>query len=607
MQYPKAKFNLLYAGGFLVASVVVASCDGRETLFGPKPTNPRPAVTTTSMIASTIVPVPTTTAATDGPYVGLGDVPDSGWVIITATSDYTATWNPACNTAPPYWPCPAGDPAPQLNIWVDVGGGRRDLIDMRISGSGGLIGLQYRRSPGTLVAHTTVSNLWAWDPSFGHGPYSYDLTGGFTVTALSVPSPLQITAGNPDSTGARTYTVAPLYGLQLDQPVYVGWEFVPGDSVSQYAAGSEAVWELWDCYGEGRTTCRWAPPPGVNGRMQAWTYANGQYVWTRSEYVLSSGRCTATPGLLGNKSARYSISGSGCDQEPHVKLSCDKTSVERGSAINCRADAVPAGTALTNISWTYDDSTHNTIKGPATPEWGGIIVVPGEIKVLASLGARSDSDSVSISVTHRQWPAIRLTVHEAGHGDLPPVTAVDSVGKLAHTHFDVISPSNVSITLLESGPNTGWAYFSQPVTSLPLVVHLSDALKPGSAFMKLQHYGLTGNTDMNGNPTYYCTQSQVLAMIPSIREHEGSLHGSLHSHVDEYRDWFKQNSAQDSVEKMMFYDPDPGAAQSFLLNSVLAQFEDEATHEPGQGHRAPTIPGGTVDMPVWPCAMRFFP
>jgi hypothetical protein len=170
------------------------------------------------------------------------------------------------------------------------------------------------------------------------------------------------------------------------------------------------------------------------------------------------------------------------------------------------------------------------------------------------------------------------------------------------TRFDTLSSSTLPVRVISSGPNTGWAFFHSPVKSLGLVVNVSDAWKSGSSWRNLQKGGTY--TDAMGNKYPYCTNSQIPAMMGPSLQHEGYLPGLYPSHVDLFRDWFKNNSPQDSIEAARLYMPDyPGMdAASWLANYDIAHVMNSAMADPAQQDTAST---GKVALAPWVCKPRF--
>lgn len=295
------------------------ACDGSEpTAPGRSPTGPRPetvvpagegpmlAVANSSFFDSPSNSSPN--AVTSVASVEFGGIPDSTWVVVTVDGDIQQRWNPECDFRPPYWPCEPGsvlrtfgsepwDGGP-VKLWASQYG---ITSPIKLRGQGGsnttsAIGLKFfSAGGGTLLGHINASPKWAWDPNYGTGPFSYYLSGGYNVQATPIPNPLEITASQPlDSLGTRRYTVQPLYGLQLINPLdfywhppagAIDWYFVPGD------VGSKPDWTGYtpipDCHYQ--PVCEYTPLGP--GRMQAAAYVETQYAVVRSENVGRPATC----------------------------------------------------------------------------------------------------------------------------------------------------------------------------------------------------------------------------------------------------------------------------------------------------------------------------
>jgi hypothetical protein len=294
-------------------------------------------------------------------------------------------------------------------------------------------------------------------------------------------------------------------------------------------------------------------------------------------------------------------------QTPKLRLDCTPSgTVTRGDSISCVAAAEPQGATRTELAWSFTDTLGHTIVGPTGTDtvWGGTIVVPGLMRISGKVNGVALSDSLAITVTRRlNWPKIQLVVRPDGHGDLPAVNQAQHEGHLAHTHFDnSLPPSSLPVREITDGPNKGWGYLQQPILSFPVVVHVSDAWQPGSAWINLQHPGtyIDPNT---GGIGQYCTKAQIPQLLPSALQHEGLQPGML-SHVDLLRQWFTTNSPEATLEAVVVYPPDwgGGTAAGLLLNSDIATIWTTALNDPAQQDGQP---GSQVQLPIWPCKPRF--
>jgi hypothetical protein len=231
--------------------------------------------------------------------VEVGTIPDSTWVVINVSGDVQQAWNPDCAYAPPNWPCQSGsvvgafEPVPSeggsVQMWANSS-------PVKLRGVGGsnstsAIGLHYPTTGGPLTGKVSAQAKYAWNPNTGTGPFSYYLSGGYSVSAMGVPSPIGITDSGPmDSLGTRQYSVEPLYGLQYINPLdwswtwpagAIRWYFIPGDSVSERAGFTGQFIEVGQC--QFQATCEYTPTGP--GRMQATAYVETRYAMLRSSNV----------------------------------------------------------------------------------------------------------------------------------------------------------------------------------------------------------------------------------------------------------------------------------------------------------------------------------
>lgn len=233
------------------------------------------------------------------PQVDFGSVPDSTWVVVNVNGTIQQVSNPECAYAPPYWPCQGGSVVSDfeyvpgevgpVRLWANGG-----IVKLRgvggTNGSSG-IGLHYMASAGSFTGKVNAQPKWAWNPTTGTGPYSYNLSGGYDVSVMAVPNPVGISDSGPlDSLGTRRYSVQPLYGLQYINPLdwswtwpagAISWYFIPGDSVGPNPGFTGQFIEVSQCHFQ--QTCEYTPPGP--GRMQATSYVETKYVVVRSANV----------------------------------------------------------------------------------------------------------------------------------------------------------------------------------------------------------------------------------------------------------------------------------------------------------------------------------
>jgi hypothetical protein len=81
------------------------------------------------------------------------------------------------------------------------------------------------------------------------------------------------------------------------------------------------------------------------------------------------------------------------------------------------------------------------------------------------------------------------------------------------------------------------------------------------------------------------------------------------SSVATFRQWFRNNRAQDEVEKVVLYVPDQNGYDPAraVINTEIASVESAAMGDPNQVHsdvQPPATPG-LVQPAVFPCKLRF--
>jgi hypothetical protein len=215
---------------------------------------------------------------------------------VNVAGNVKLTWNdgPCTQRAieAPFWPCQDESPFSEfgtepwyggpLSVYATYENGGGGAVRLRASGNSGedggsAVGLYYANQPGSLWGRVNMIAQWAWDPIFGNGPYSWKVTGGYTVTATAVPSPFQVTESAPDASGVVTYTVEPLYGLHFSSPVRgwpagaTFWEFYHGDALSDHPDLSRPGMSITEC--QFQLVCRFKPP--APGRVQVLAHLEG--------------------------------------------------------------------------------------------------------------------------------------------------------------------------------------------------------------------------------------------------------------------------------------------------------------------------------------------
>lgn len=545
----------------------------------------------TGTLGSSFLSVPATShpadvnSTTAQPFAA---VPADTWTVIRASGSVQQVWNEDCDDVRGDWVCSTGGVVPPfaetpwtlgpVAVRAEYDGGTGAELPMRGVGENAAIGLFRATRAATLTGRLNLSGRWQFKPG-EIGIPSYFLTGGFTVSATSIAAPMGLTAGGADESGGREYSVEPLHGLEFVNPtgVYylihpgtVLWYFYRGENVSETPAGEANRVPINACAYQ--RTCYYVPTGP--GRVQVSAYVEGRQVVLRSRPVQ--------------------------ERTDSLALHCP-ASVERGQSITCTASATGGG-VLTEIQWTFTDSAGHEVSGPRdSHEWGGFMVVGGEMRVNALLNGDSTSAAATIGIRARTWPNMRVRAWDAGNGSLPvhPTT----YGELAQT-LPPAPDEPYSTRRIDAGPNTGWYYLAAPLVRLKAEVNISRGFQAGEPFYNLQH---SGTDPLTGNP--FCSKSQLTALRRGAREHEGvDPSPSLVSHVEVMQMWFRNNRAQDALEALVGHASDFNASWSFLHHvegAFLDHVSSAAYNDPNQRHTTDSPPG-LVAFPRVPCAARFF-
>jgi hypothetical protein len=286
----------------VVLVLLLAGCDGRDMTAPTDSHSHRTALDTelSGQLWYSFLSPPGTSSPADVEGITpqqIASIPAATWVVINVSGEIQHRWNDQCAFAPPNWPCLPGSviqpfgllpsTSGPVKLWAGAG-----PLSMRGLSDNSAIGLHYLTNAGSLSGQINMQAKWAWDPNFGNGTFSYYLSGGYSVDAVAVASPIGLVdSGELDSTGVHQYTVQPLYGLELINPRdwswtwpagAVRWTFIQGDSISPTAGAlGGRAWGIPAC--DFKTTCHYTPPGP--GRMEVETYVEGQYVGLRSEMV----------------------------------------------------------------------------------------------------------------------------------------------------------------------------------------------------------------------------------------------------------------------------------------------------------------------------------
>lgn len=600
------------------AVLALVACDARPTEPGPRAlTGPRADVSAPVTLGGGFVPPPGTTASGDvvtPPRVTLASVPDSTWVVINTSGQIKLIFNPECNTLPPNWTCPGKSPtanfesvpssAGPLRLWFQQGS-RGSWANLRGSGGfaetpGSAIGLLHQGDAGTLSAEMSLVPVYAWNPNTGGGTPTYYVGGGYSVTVTAVPNPLKLTESAPDSSGRRSYTVEPLYGLAFMNPTgdsrpagAVSWYFFPGESVSDKPGWAESNAWIGDC--QFKTTCQFRPPGP--GKVQVYASVERQGVTIRSSG--GAPQCQITPGPLGSRSARYSVSGTLCEQTPKIVLSCNPASVTRGDPVTCESQALPTTLqdSLKISEWSFEG--HPRTDGDRVSRtWTGPMVTGGMVRVKGTIEGTAVEDSARITVSARSWPEIQITgmvkrveVDPLSMQDYPPNGIAFGRHQLGYLATD-----SIQIRTAQSGPNAGYLYLGAPVQILPSTIYVHPALyllhslppplgpsSPGYSDWR-DFYN-----DQNGIGSGTCYHAAIAHFRRNVERHEGVTLAS-NSHVGVANRSFRTDSVQSRFERL-YSQVDSGDVKYRVVVSF------DSLIGPGSAYRARQAQFDSTDTP----------
>jgi len=572
----------------LLCAVAVSGCDSRQPLSPTTRTVARRAsVDAPQALGGGFVPAPSNTSPTavsNPSYVNLLTLPESTWVVLNVTGSVELTWNEApCAqrlVEAPHWPCQDGSPLVNFDarpweggpVWLRTGEGSGGLVRLRRTGganSGAAVGLYYAAQAVTLTGHVNMIAQWAPDPNFGDGPFSYHVSGGYSVAATAVPSPLQLTEGEPDSTGKRPYAVEALYGLQFINPAgYPGhipagatfWRFFPGDSVGDTPDRTGGGWDVREC--QNLMICRYRPP--VPGRMQVQAYVEGQFADVRSKRA--SGSCENASSI---STAAFDVSSGApsiCETPPHLEVTCTPNVTTRGGSIVCEANARPRGD-LQVTKWWFDDD-HGNIVRPSDPQqdsadyWGGRMAVSGTVHVEGEIdGHAVAGDSARLTVEGRRpWgltyptrPGVTYTRDSLRY---PPVAAYGDT--IRDGVLGAFKGAQLSLSYgVGSGPNEGVSYVrSIQWQNTPLFIWINAGLQPGDPWYQAQR-GPTPSRPRG------CGRAFLERHAVHVPAHEGR-------HYDIDRSFFEDPTTFASLETAVEFRGTPGRIEA-LVDSIYGQ------------------------------------
>jgi hypothetical protein len=459
-----------------------------------------------------------------------------------------------------------------VRVWRQSGTSKQQL-QVRAGGGGG-IALMHARNAATLSAqvHLSVPN---WQLPGANPIPAYFISGGYTATALEIPTPVQLTESAADASGMRRYSLSTLHGLEFvnpTEPYYwdfrrtpnVSWRFIPDRGTPKRLRD--------EC--DDNTVCTYKPDgPGT---MEVTTYVEGQQVIVR---------------------------GSGVQYvPPELLLTCNAVTITRGDDIACSVSAT-SGTP-TEIQWTFVDSLGHTIRSPSgVADWGGKMVIGGRMNVSAKIDGQPASVDTPIVVGPRTWRTLRTrTVEDASGLGLPAPAAVAAPEHLGNSAVGV--PSPYPIAPIDAGPNTGWTYLdNEPVLLITVQIN-GPAFQHGSAWARLQTGG-TYTDPVTRQRGRYCSRSDLPDLMRLTREHEGSLSGSTTSHADAARTWLRNNRRESAVEKLVVFRPSlttnvEDAYDKLLYGAVLTA----VNRDPSVKNHTSDDPPGLTPRAAFPCAAR---
>ena len=527
-----------------------------------------------------------TLQAVRNPYI-LGTTPGEGPISYTAAESYAATARGATHLwllgNGGSWAPPAGGEFLTGYFRPDPGDGRDMILLVRVGTTPTTVWSQRDRLPGK-----QLQGYYCFDsrpycsyeeegtfarPGEDNGKFveNYWLQQSHTITATAISEPLSV--DGPDAVapgGTATFTATPWGNLRLRNQVgilpRVWWIWYPSDTTAVPNPNVRA--EVLFCRDQ---SCPFAPT--VSGRLRVQTYVEGAPV--DAERLVRV-------------------------QQQRLELKCDRYSIVRGNTVQCSATAQPGGT-LDSIRWAFTDGAGNPVgDSTGTASWGGTMVVGGRIAVTARLNSAPVAADTVLTITPRTWPRITVVAADSGNGELPQYPRV--MHDLAHTHAPTsATPHNALV--ISTGPNSGWWYLASPTTQARAVVHISAGFKPGTPFYQLQK---SGADPVTGDP--FCSKGQMSQIERAARQHEGLVSSSLISHIEVYERWFRNNTPQDSLERLTaFQGSIPlGLTFSDLVDAAFERYvSTPAISDPNQNHTTGNAPG-LVAFPAAPCRPRFF-
>lgn len=405
------------------------------------------------------------------PFSVVAEIPESKWALVRVSGAWSVRPNPACASQPPNWPCstspaysgfapgyPDGFAGP-VRVATFHDGSWDDVALRAFGGPEDGIGLTQREFARMLFAGPALQNPTVQE--FGNtGPLirSYLIDGTYSVTVTAIQSPIRVTEGAPEADGNRTYTVEPLYGLQLINPLgssappgAIRWYFVPGDSVSPVATSSDPPWSLPACADQ--PTCRWQPPGP--GRVQV-----AAYVETRRARARSDGGPPKPVGMLA--------------------LACKPDSLIVGNITTCKASLTPTTSTLTVQTWRFDGDSLGVAFGLTADvkTWVFRPSVCGAVSVTASVDGVTQTATTRVEVVCNMLTGVS---HDSLLNDI-------AVQRAMHQYWAASNPTDPSVG---NRKEQGGYIVRDTATKVLSVVPFSSNSAPDVCFATLEGTDLT--------------------------------------------------------------------------------------------------------------------
>ena len=270
-------------------------------------------------------------------------------------------------------------------------------------------------------------------------------------------------------------------------------------------------------------------------------------------------------------------------QEPKLGLKCDgragADSVIRGNRMECIVSSEPAGAALANVRWQFEDEQGHAIAGPSGGDlnWGGVMVVGGKMQVTATLSDKPVAAVVAVTVTPRDWtgkitfpPEPQPTWVRGDPLKYPPTMTGDTLadgtlGKARYPHPEPASGYGEG-----TGPNAGWYFLDQLPYFSPSSsqIFLNVALQPSDPFYQAQR-GQQGQLVFG---TRACGQDFMRAAARHVPAHESGHYTRAKG--------FAEGAGAPLLESAAVFGTDPAAdstAYKTMFRTYLA--EDSAIQD----------------------------